>query len=308
MVQEDCVKPKIIVITGPTAVGKSDFAIDLALKINGEIISADSMQIFKGMDIGTGKVTKEETRGVIHHLIDVCEPFEEFSAGEYVKRATIVINEICAKNKIPIIVGGTGFYINGLLNGYNFSSSSKNEEARNKWFAIAKEKGNEYVHNYLASIDPISANQINSNDIKRTVRAIEIFESTGKPRGEVSTQNENSYNSITIVITDDRQVLYERINKRVDKMFEKGLEAEVKQFLEYKDCQSMQAIGYKEFIPYFERTTTIEEVKELIKKNSRNYAKRQMTFFRWIKTENKHFINLSEKDKIFEIINDFLLK
>lgn len=307
MVQKNCVKEKIIVITGPTAIGKSDFAVEIAKIFNGEVISADSMQIYKGLDIGTGKITTQEMQGVTHHILDILPPDAEFSVSDYVELAKKTITNVINKGKLPIIVGGTGFYINGLLNGYNFSTTAKNEEIREKWNKLCTEKGKGYVYEKLKEVDPVSATQINANDSKRVIRALEIYETTGKVRGKISNENKNSYDSITIVLDLDRQSLYERINKRVDKMFSLGLIEEVKRFHHLKDFQSMQAIGYKEVVEYLDGKITLDESKELVKKNSRNYAKRQMTFFRWIKTSNKYFINITKTDEIIEKIKEFII-
>lgn len=308
MVQENCLKPKIIIITGPTAVGKSDLAVKIAKRLNTEIISADSMQIYKGLDIGTGKVTEEEKDSVVHHMLDIVEPFEEYSVSDYVEQTKVIISKLNLQNKIPIIVGGTGFYLNGLINGYNFSTSAKNDKIREKWNKIYNENGAEYIYEYLKKVDPVSAEKINRNDIKRLIRAIEIFETTGKPKSEVATASkECEYDVLMIVITKDREELYSKINARVDKMFSLGLVEEVRSFLSYENCQSMQAIGYKEVVKHLKGESSLEEAIEEVKKNSRNYAKRQMTFFRWIKHSNKHFIDSMDLGKITSII-DFFIK
>ena len=307
MVQENCLKPKIIIITGPTAVGKSDLAIKIAKQLDTEIISADSMQIYKGLDIGTGKVTEQEKDGVVHHMLDIVEPYEEYSVSEYVEQTKVIISKLNLQNKIPIVVGGTGFYLNGLINGYNFSTSAKNNEVREKWNNLYKEHGAEFIYESLKKIDPASAEKINCNDVKRLIRAIEIYETTGKPKSEVATSTQESeYDVLMLVITKDREALYNKINERVDKMFTLGLVDEVKSFIQYEQCQSMQAIGYKEVVKYLKGETALDEAIEEVKKNSRNYAKRQMTFFRWIKHNNKHFIDVTEVDKITSIIDDFI--
>lgn len=307
MVQENCLKPKIIIITGPTAVGKSDLAIKIAKQLDTEIISADSMQIYKGLDIGTGKVTEQEKDGVVHHMLDIVEPYEEYSVSEYVEQTKVIISKLNLQNKIPIIVGGTGFYLNGLINGYNFSTSAKNNEVREKWNNLYKEHGAEFIYESLKKFDPASAEKINCNDVKRLIRAIEIYETTGKPKSEVATSTQESeYDVLMLVITKDREALYNKINERVDKMFTLGLVDEVKSFIQYEQCQSMQAIGYKEVVKYLKGETSLDEAIEEVKKNSRNYAKRQMTFFRWIKHNNKHFIDVTEVDKITSIIDNFI--
>ncbi|MBE5731425.1 MAG: tRNA (adenosine(37)-N6)-dimethylallyltransferase MiaA [Clostridiales bacterium] len=309
MVQENCLKPKIIIITGPTAVGKSDLAVKIAKMLNTEIISADSMQIYKGLDIGTGKITEEEKDGVVHHMLDIVEPYDEYSVSDYVEQTKVIISKLNLQNKIPIVVGGTGFYLNGLINGYNFSTSAKNDEVREKWNNLYNEKGADFIYESLKSIDPISAEKINRNDVKRLIRAIEIYETTGKPKSEVALASEESeYDVLMLVITKDREELYKKINARVDKMFSLGLVDEVKSFIQYENCQSMQAIGYKEVVKYLKNETSLDEAIEEVKKNSRNYAKRQMTFFRWIKHNNKHFIDASEINKITSIIENFASK
>jgi len=309
VVQENCLKPKIIIITGPTAVGKSDLAVKIAKMLNTEIISADSMQIYKGLDIGTGKITEEEKDGVVHHMLDIVEPYDEYSVSDYVEQTKVIISKLNLQNKIPIVVGGTGFYLNGLINGYNFSTSAKNDEVREKWNNLYNEKGADFIYESLKSIDPISAEKINRNDVKRLIRAIEIYETTGKPKSEVALASEESeYDVLMLVITKDREELYKKINARVDKMFSLGLVDEVKSFIQYENCQSMQAIGYKEVVKYLKNETSLDEAIEEVKKNSRNYAKRQMTFFRWIKHNNKHFIDASEINKITSIIENFASK
>lgn len=306
MVQENSLKPKIIIITGPTAVGKSELAVKIAKQLNTEIISADSMQIYKGLNIGTGKVTKEEKDGIMHHMLDIVEPDAEYSVSEYVEQTKVIISKLNLQNKIPIIVGGTGFYLNGLINGYNFSTSAKNDEVRDKWNNLYNENGAEFIYEYLKKVDPISAEKINCNDVKRLIRAIEIYETTGKPKSEVATASvESDYDALMIVITKDREELYQKINARVDKMFLLGLVDEVKSFLKYEHCQSMQAIGYKEVVKYLKGEISLSDAVEEVKKNSRNYAKRQMTFFRWIKHDNKHFVDSSDIDKITSIIENF---
>lgn len=306
MVQTNCVKPKIIIITGPTAVGKSDLAVKIAKLLNTEIISADSMQIYKGMDIGTGKVTEEEKQGVIHHMLDIVSPDSEYSVSDYVEQTKVMISKLNLQNKIPVIVGGTGFYLNGLINGYNFSTSAKNDEVRDKWNKLFEEKGGDFIYSSLKKVDPVSAEKISCNDIKRLIRALEIYETTGKPKSEVATCSESEYDCLMLVLTRDRQELYEKINCRVDKMFELGLIDEVKSLLKYENCQSMQAIGYKEVIKYLKGYASKESVVEEVKKNSRNYAKRQMTFFRWIKTDNKHFVDYQNHQEIMKIIYRFI--
>lgn len=305
MVQANSVnKSKIYVIGGPTAVGKSNFAIDCALEFNGEIISADSMQIYKGLNVGTGKVTMDETRGIKHHMLDILSPDQRYSVGQFMVDAKNCIEDVLSRNKLPIIVGGTGLYINALLNGMNLADAEKSDLIREKWKKIASESGNQYVYDYLLKIDPTSAEKISPNDIKRVIRAIEIFEVTGKPKSENAQTVECDYNYRFTILSDERELLYARINARVEKMFESGLEAEVKSLIDFADCQSMQAIGYKQFIEFFNGNADFNETKEKIKQASRNYAKRQLTFFKGMNATNKNWIT----PKDFEIEKQNLKK
>ncbi len=287
MVQKNCVKPKIIVITGPTGVGKSAAAIEAAKSFDGEIIGADSMQIYKGLDIGTGKVTPKQREGVPHYMIDIVDPDREFSVGDYVSLASKDIEEIISKNKLPIIVGGTVFYINGLLGGFNFASAPKDEAIRERLKREGEEQGSEYLYGKLLAVDPTSARAISPKDVKRVIRALEIFYVTGKPKSEIAVTKACPYDFLLINLTDDRDKLYQRIESRVDGMVADGLVDEVKGFYGIKGCQSMQAIGYKEIIEYLDSAITLNEAIEKIKINSRHYAKRQMTFIRSLKFEKK---------------------
>lgn len=271
---------KVLIITGPTAVGKSDYAIEIAKKLNGEIISADSMQIYKGLDIGSGKITHEEMQGVPHHLIDIKEPLQEFSVYEFVELTKNSIKEILARNRLPIIVGGTGLYIKALVENYDFACTNKDSKIREKYQLLADEKGNDYLYNLLLSRSEVVANKISVADRKRIIRALEILDNSGVK--EINSQ-ETIYDYKVFALNMPREQLYEKINLRVDKMFTLGLENEVRLLYNKglnSDCQSMKAIGYKEFIPYFEGKMTLNEVKELIKQHSRNYAKRQLTWLR----------------------------
>lgn len=290
MVQE---KIKVLIISGPTAVGKSAFGVKAAQLLNGEIISADSMQIYRGMDIGTGKITASEMHGIKHHMLDVADPDEDYSVGQYVYEAANLIKDIAIRGKLPIIVGGTGLYINSLMFGHSFSQTQRNEEIRAQLRRFVAENGNSALHQKLAEVDPVSAQKIMVNDVKRAIRAYEIYLITGKPRSEQLDENKPMYNYKMLVLTDDRETLYQRINARVDDMLNRGLIDEVRSLYRYKNCNSMQAIGYKEIIKYFDGEITVEQAIEEIKKGSRNYAKRQMTFFRGIKLE-KEFLQVSD--------------
>jgi tRNA dimethylallyltransferase len=272
------------IIYGPTAVGKTAYAIDFALKNNAEIISADSMQIYRGMDIGTAKPTPAERAQVKHYLVDVVNPDEDFSVAQFIKYCQYDMEKIFAKGKNILIVGGTGLYLNALINGYNFPQIEKNDELRRQLETEAKEKGLGVLHERLQKIDPESALKIHPNDEFRIVRALEIFELTGKPKSQIATKG----NSILpkdfelMEIEMDRDKLYERINLRVDEMFQKGLVDEVKGLLEKysPELTSMQALGYKEVVKYLKNELTLEECVNEVKQGTRNFAKRQLTWFR----------------------------
>lgn len=282
---------KLVVIAGPTAVGKSDTAVNVALDLNGEIIGADSMQIYKMMDIGTGKITAEEMRGVPHHLIDIVMPNEEYSVGQYTIDAKAAVSSVEKRKKLPILVGGTGLYINSLIFNHSFAGAPKDEQIRNELKYIAETEGNAKLYSILKDIDPISSATISQNDTKRIIRAIEIYRITGKPRSAFKDEYTAAYDYLLVILNDDRDKLYKRINARVDKMVANGLIDEVINLYKYKDCNSMQAIGYKELILYLDGLITKDEAIEHIKQNSRRYAKRQMTFFRGMKAE-KIFLNV----------------
>lgn len=303
-------KRKIVILTGPTAVGKSDLAVKLAKRFNGEVVSADSMQIYKGMDVGTGKITEAETEGIKHRMIDVVTPDESYSVGRFVSDASREINNI-PTDKIPIVVGGTGLYVNALVNGMNLSGSAADAEIRNKWKEAVKDHGLDSVYNQLAGIDPKSAEKIDRNDEKRIIRALEIYEATGKPKSSAVTSSDCEYDYILIVLTSDRETLYRRINARVCKMFESGLIDEVKRLTQYENCQSMQAIGYKQTIAYLKVVNEKQSLAALVDevcKLSRNYAKRQMTFFRGIRSPRKCYIDAKREDLIFNLTQEFLNK
>lgn len=300
-------KSKIIIIGGPTAVGKSALAVNLAEKFNGEIVSADSMQIYRRLNIGTGKITEAEARGIPHRMIDILDPDERYSVGQYLIDASREINDILDKNKLPIVVGGTALYLNALINGMNFSDADRSDKVRDKWKKIASESGNQFVYDHLIEIDPESAAKISVNDTKRIIRAIEIFEVTGKPKSQSATTAICPYDYAFFIMTRERTELYVAIEARVDKMFEDGLINEVKALETYKNCQSMQAIGYKQLCEYFDgKFDSTESVKNEIKKLSRNYAKRQMTFFRGMNA-NKNFIDyLNATTEVSKAVTEFL--
>ena len=268
---------KVIAVCGPTAVGKTRMGVSLAEALHGEVISGDSMQIYRTMDIGTAKVTEDEMQGIIHHMIDIKNPDESFSVSEFQKEVRHYIDTI----DIPIVVGGTGLYIKGALYDYTFEETeSKHDEIKAKYAHYT----NEELHQYLASFDPQSALDLHPNNRQRVLRAIEIYEESGKRKSDILEAQEHKpvYDICFVGLTLPRPILYERINKRVDLMIEQGLEEEVKKIYDSgvsRNAQSMKAIGYKEWFDYFEGLKTKEQVIEEIKKHSRNYAKRQYTWF-----------------------------
>ncbi|PTI06122.1 tRNA (adenosine(37)-N6)-dimethylallyltransferase MiaA [Staphylococcus xylosus] len=280
-------KPFLIVLVGPTAVGKTEFSIELAKKVNGEIISGDSMQVYKQMDIGTAKITQDEMSGIPHHMIDILEPDENFSAYEFKNRAQRLIKDIIARERVPIIAGGTGLYIQSLIYNYEFEdetiSEQKSLEIEAKLSELDK-LSNEALHRYLASFDEVSAQEIHPNNRKRVRRAIQYYLKTKKllsSRKKVQQFTEN-YDTLLLGIEMSRDILYQRINKRVDIMLERGLVSEVQQLVDngYETSQSMQAIGYKEIVPVIKQELSLDEATEKLKQHSRNYAKRQMTWFK----------------------------
>lgn len=276
----------LVILTGPTAVGKTSLSINLAKAINGEIISADSMQIYKGMDIGTAKIMPEEMDGVTHHLIDVIDPTEDFHVVRFKEMVEAAIEEIYAKGKVPVICGGTGFYIQAILYDIDFTENEIDKSYRESLEKYAAEFGQEALHDKLKAIDPESAESIPAANVKRVIRAIEYYEQTGEKFSvHNATQKEKNspYNFAYFVLNDDRQLLYNRIDARVDKMIDEGLIDEVKSLVAKgvkKGMTAMDGIGYKELLDYLDGNGSLEDAVELIKKKSRNYAKRQLTWFR----------------------------
>ncbi|WP_028243759.1 tRNA (adenosine(37)-N6)-dimethylallyltransferase MiaA [Pseudobutyrivibrio ruminis] len=276
----------LVILTGPTAVGKTSLSINLAKAINGEIISADSMQIYKGMDIGTAKIMPEEMDGVTHHLIDVIDPTEDFHVVRFKEMVEAAIEEIYAKGKVPIICGGTGFYIQAILYDIDFTENEIDKSYRESLEKFAAEFGEDALHDKLKAIDPESAESIPAANVKRVIRAIEYYEQTGEKFSvHNATQKEKNspYNFAYFVLNDDRQLLYNRIDARVDKMIDEGLVDEVKSLVAKgvkKGMTAMDGIGYKELLDYLDGNGSLEDAVELIKKKSRNYAKRQLTWFR----------------------------
>lgn len=305
---------KLIVLTGPTAVGKTELSIELAKIIGGEIISADSIQVYKYMDIGSAKISKDEMQEIPHYLIDEIEPDEDFNIYIFKKKTEEYINKIYEKGKVPIIVGGTGFYIQSVLYDVNFDQTDDEHSYRKELEQLAIEKGNQYLHDMLRECDPTSADKIHYNNTKRVIRALEFYKENGYPiskHNETQKQNESPYNFIYFVLNDDRELLYNRINKRVDKMFAEGLIEEVDGLLKKgysKDLTSMQGIGYKEVVSYLEGNLSKDEAIELVKKNTRHFAKRQLTWFR--REKEVTMINYNDfnydKKSVLEFMIDLL--
>lgn len=278
-------KIPLLIIAGPTGVGKTELSIKIAKDLGGEIISCDSMQIYKYMDIGSAKIREEEKEGIAHHLIDIIDPRDEFSVADYKELAEEKIKDVHNRNKYPIMVGGTGLYINSIVYNFNFTENMKDEELRREYESIAREKGNNYLHNLLREVDEKAANKIHENNVKRVIRALEVTKLTGKAFSDQVTREEVNplYKVNYFYLNMDREKLYKRIDQRVEEMINEGLLEEVvklkKMGLNNKN-QSMQGIGYKELLEYLYGNTSKEEAIEKIKQGSRNYAKRQQTWFR----------------------------
>ena len=305
-------KKPIVVLTGPTAVGKTELSIQLAKAIGGEIISADSMQVYKYMDVGSAKITPEEMDGVRHYLVDELEPFDEFHVVKFQEYAQKYLNEIYAHGKIPIIAGGTGFYIQALLNDIDFTEQESDSAYRKELEALAEEHGNQYLHDRLKEVDPESAEAIHPNNRKRVIRALEFFQETG---GKISEHNAKEqmrtshYNFAYFVLNDERSHLYKRIDARVDKMIEDGLEAEVRRLKEMgctKDMVAMQGIGYKEMLSYLDGDYSLEEAVYIIKRETRHFAKRQITWFK--RERDVIWLNKNEFDYKNEAILAYMIK
>ncbi|WP_430785791.1 tRNA (adenosine(37)-N6)-dimethylallyltransferase MiaA [Virgibacillus flavescens] len=276
-------KQKVIAIVGPTAVGKTKLSLEIAKKFNGQIISGDSMQIYKGMDIGTAKISEDEKQGLPHYMIDIKDPAESFSAADFQQLVKSYIDKISIDEQLPIIVGGSGLYIQSTLYNYNFSNDARDEKITHELEKELEEKGAAHFYNRLKEIDPEQASKIHPNNHRRLIRAIEIHETTGKTMSVLKNEQKDSdYEPILIGLEMDRKMLYDQINMRIDKMMEDGLLSEVHKLYTngLENHQSMRAIGYKEFIPYFKGEYTLEVAIELLKRNSRRFAKRQYTWFK----------------------------
>lgn len=308
-------KQPLIVLSGPTAVGKTALSIELAKRVNGAIISADSMQVYKYMDIGSAKIMPEEMDGIKHYLIDELNPEDEFNIVVFQQKAKAALEEIYANGQIPIIAGGTGFYIQALLYDINFDNQDCNEAFRMELEQIAKEQGNEVLHARLKEIDPVSAEKIHANNVKRVIRALEFYHLTGKPiseHNEAEQQKESPYNFAYFVLTDDRENLYKRIDLRVDIMLEHGLVDEVKRLKEmgyHRDMVSMQGLGYKEILDYLDGKCSLEEAIYILKRETRHFAKRQLTWFRrekeviWLDKQNYDYNEAAILEEMCRILH-----
>lgn len=282
MVQKNRLNGKTVIICGATASGKTELAVALALKTGGEVISADSMTVYKELNVGTAKPDKTELRGVEYHLLDAASPFDNFSVGDYKELAEPILERILGEGKTPIVCGGTGFYVNSLIFDYSYGKAPANLEARKKYIDLAVENGNAYVYDILKKVDPLSANKIHENDLKRVVRALEIYES-GIPKSSICDEKKPKRDYAAFSIDFPREILYERINRRVDAMIKSGLINEVQSLIDIgvtDKNQCMQGIGYKEIYSYLTGNVSLEEAVEQIKLNTRRYAKRQITFFK----------------------------
>lgn len=309
-------KKPLVIITGPTAVGKTALSVQLARCIGGEIISADSMQVYRHMDIGSAKVTKEEMDGVPHHLIDVLDPTEEFNVVTFQTMAKKALEEIYDRDHIPVIAGGTGFYIQALLYDIDFTETDEDTEFRKELEAAAAAEGAEALHERLRAVDPESAEAIHANNVKRVIRALEYYAQTGKKisdHNKAERQKESPYQFFYYVLTTDRPVLYERIDRRVDLMLEQGLVDEVRKLKEMgcdRSLVSMQGLGYKEILSYLDGELTLDEAVYILKRDTRHFAKRQLT---WFKREREvRWLNLpdfgNERDRVLSHIVEEITK
>ena len=279
-------KQPLIVLTGPTAVGKTSLSISLAKAVNGEIISADSMQVYKKMDIGSAKIRSEEMQGIPHYLVDVLEPEEEFHIVKFQQMAKKAMEDIYSRGKIPILVGGTGFYIQAVTKDIDFTEAQQENDYRKELEALAEEKGGEHLHEMLRKVDPVSADAIHAHNVKRVIRALEFYNQNGSPisaHNEEQKQHESPYNLAYFVLNMPRELLYERIDLRVDQMMKEGLLEEVSRLKEegcHRGMVSMQGLGYKEILAYLDGEYPLEEAVRVLKRDTRHFAKRQLTWFR----------------------------
>ena len=300
----------LIILTGPTAVGKTELSIALAKSIGGEIISADSMQVYKYMDIGTAKIRSEEMDGVPHHLIDILEPDVAFNVAMFKDLAKSSVEDIYSRGRIPILVGGTGFYIQALLYDIDFSEEDSDSSIRKELETLVEIKGAAFLHEKLREVDPESAEQIHANNVKRVIRALEYYQLHGEKistHNETERHKESPYDFLYFVLTHDRQVLYERIEKRIDPMIDHGLISEVDNLLKKgydSSLVSMQGLGYKELIPYLQKKCTLDEAIYVLKRDTRHFAKRQLTWFR--RERNVRWLDKSLVSSDEEILKEIL--
>ena len=279
-------KKPLVVLTGPTAVGKTKLSISLAKALNGEIISADSMQVYKYMDIGSAKITEKEMDGVPHHLINVLSPFEEFHIVRFQELAKKAMEDIYNRGKTPVFVGGTGFYIQAITKDIDFTEGEEDKQYREELSRLAAEKGNEFLHEMLREVDKKSAEEIHANNVKRVIRALEFYKENGFPisqHNEEQKQNETPYNLAYFVLNAPRELLYERIDRRVDEMMENGLVKEVQKLKDMgcrREMTSMQGLGYKEILSFLDGEIPLDEAVRILKRDTRHFAKRQLTWFR----------------------------
>lgn len=292
-------KKPLLILTGPTAVGKSELSVRLAKMLNGSIISADSMQVYRGMDIGTAKISKQEMQGIPHELIDVLDPSDDFNVVRFQQMALEAMEKIYSQSRLPILVGGTGFYIQAVLYNIDFTEQDEDASYRHRLEQLAEEQGAEVLHKMLRSVDPESAQKIHPNNIRRTIRALEFFKKSGTPISEHNRRQrakESPFRFCYFVLTDDREEIYRRIDRRVDQMMEQGLEDEVRRLRDQglsAENVSMQGLGYKEMLRYLGGDISKEEAVRILKRDTRHFAKRQLTWFR------------REKDVIFVDKRDF---
>ena len=306
-------KDNLIILTGPTAVGKTALSIRLAKALNAEIISADSMQVYRRMNIGTAKITKEEMDGVTHHLIDILEPKASFNAFLFKELACKAIKEIQSRGHVPLIVGGTGFYIQTVLYDIEFADSDEEYGIRSELMKLYEEQGAQYMHDMLEQIDPQYAAEVHYNNVKKVIRAIEFYKQTGERMSEHNAcqrQRSSPYNFAYFVLNDDRQILYDRIDKRIDRMLEEGLVDEVRSLMAEgldRSLVSMQGLGYKEIASYLSGEISMEEAVYILKRDTRHFAKRQLTWFR--REKEVTFVELDKlqsKDAAFEFMIECL--
>ena len=309
-------KQPLVILTGPTAAGKTKLSIALAKAIDGEIISADSMQVYRHMDIGSAKVRPEEMEGIPHHLIDILDPAEDFNVVRFQSLAKRALKEIYGRNRIPIVTGGTGFYIQALLYDIDFTENQERPEVRKKLEALAAEKGAEALYELLKKADPRAAEQVHANNVKRVIRALEYYQLTGKrisEHNEAQQQKESPYNGAYFVLNDERERLYARIDARVDAMLEEGLLEEVKT-LQAMGCSrgmvSMQGLGYKELLSHLEGEISLVEAIRILKRDTRHFAKRQLTWFRrerdviWLNQQDYQYNQERIQSRMLDILKE----